>query len=80
MARAVDKSWIPYLTERSSWGRKPPIETRYSMYANILNKLKGLNRRELRDYVGLCKDTLEVWKMLKKEYGLDYRRIKCNCL
>ena len=80
MARAVDKTWIPYLTERSSWGRKPPIETRHSMYANILEKLRELGYPELREHVGVCKDTLEIWRMLKKQYGLDYRRIKCNCI
>lgn len=80
MARAVDKSWIPYLTERSSWGRKPPIETRYGLYGNILNKLRELGYPELREHVGVCKDTLEVWAMLKKEFGLDWQKLKCNCI
>jgi len=85
MARAVDKSWIPYLTERSSWGRKPPIETRYGLYANILKKLQEAGvygtemRTKLRDHVGICKDTLEVWAMLKKEFGMDWQKLKCNC-
>ena len=83
IARTKDKSWLKYLTEKpekSSWGGKPPIETRYNLYANILEKLRELGYPELREHVGVCKDTLEVWAMLKKQYGLDYRRIKCNCI
>lgn len=84
MARAVDKSWIPFLTEKSSWGRKPPIETRFNLYANILNELQELGfdwrGERLREHVGVCKDTLEIWEMLKKQYGLDFQKIKCNCI
>lgn len=77
IARAVDKSWIRYLVEKSSWGRKPPAETRFRLYANIIDHLREKGYEDIE--VGLCKDTLEIWRMLKQNYGLDYRTIKCNC-
>lgn len=77
MACAVDKSWIQYLTESSSWGRKPPIETRYSLYSNIIEHLR---KQGYTGDVGVCKDTLAIWRMLEKEYGLDFRNIRCNCV
>lgn len=78
MARAVDRSWISYLSEESSWGRKPPTEIRFRLYANIMDYLqeKGYENTQ----VGVCKDTLDIWGMLKEHYGLDYRKIKCNCI
>jgi spore photoproduct lyase len=76
IARAKDKSWVTYLTETSSWGRKPPIETRFALYSNVINALNG---HGYSGHVGVCKDTLEAWKMLRKEHGLDFRKIKCNC-
>ena len=78
MARAVDKSWIRYLSEESSWGRKPPTATRFRLYANIIDYLQEKGYEALE--VGVCKDTLEIWRMLKQRYGLDYRKITCNCI
>ena len=76
MSRAKDKSWIPYLKEKSSWGRKPPIETRFKLYSNIIDSLRGCG---FYGDVGICKDTVALWSMLKS-YGLSYPEIKCNCM
>lgn len=76
IAMAKDKSWVKYLSERSNWGRKPPIETRFALYANIIEHL--IDNYDYHN-VAVCKDTLAIWKMLKKKYGLDYRYMKCNC-
>lgn len=80
IARTKDKSWLKYLTEKpekSSWGRKPPIETRFKLYANVIDTLR---EQGWKDGVAVCKDTLAIWRMLKKAYGLDYRKIRCNCI
>lgn len=81
VSMAKDKSWVKYLTEKSSWGRKPPIDTRFRLYANIIDELEewGYGERPLRNYIGVCKDALAIWRMLNQEYGLDYQKIKCNC-
>jgi len=76
IARAKDKSWLPFLAESSNWGRKPPIEIRVKLYANIIEHLRDqYNYRN----VAVCKDTLAIWKWLKEMFGLDYRNVKCNC-
>lgn len=76
IAMAKDKSWVKYLSERSSWGRKPPIEIRLALYTTVMDHL--IEKYDYRN-VAVCKDTLAVWRVLKKKYGLDYRDIKCNC-
>jgi spore photoproduct lyase len=70
---AIDKSWVEFLSERSSWGRRIKSDIRYRMYHQLIQYL-----RENYNYidVALCKETLELWARL----GMDYRRIKCNCI
>lgn len=70
---AKDRSWMAYLSEKSNWGKKIDFETRYRMYSTLMNHLK-----EKYNYsnVALCKETKEMWEKL----GLDYRRIRCNCI
>lgn len=70
---ATDKSWVCYLSERSNWGKRIDFNTRCLMYSVIIKYLK-----ETFDYsnVALCKETLGLWDKL----GMDYRKIKCNCL
>ena len=70
---ATDKSWQEYLTERSNWGKKVEFNTRHKMYATIISQLK-----QNYDYqqVALCKETVAMWAKL----GMDYKRIKCNCV
>ncbi len=71
--QARDKSWVPYMTEKSNWGKKIALELRHQMYSTVLNYL-----RDEYDYerVALCKETKEMWERL----GMDYREIKCNCI
>jgi spore photoproduct lyase len=70
---ATDKSWISYLSEKSNWGKRIDSDTRYLMYYSLAKHLK-----EEFNYtnVALCKETLSIWDRL----GMDYRKIKCNCL
>jgi spore photoproduct lyase len=69
----TDTSWIKYLTEGSNWGRKVHKKIRYNMYKEIIEHL-----REKYDYndVSLCKETLELWKML----DMNFEQIRCNCI
>ena len=69
---AKDKSWIPYLTEKSNWGKKPPFKQRLDMYHAMIEKLRenGLHK------MGVCKDTLGLWRTL----DLRLTEIKCNCV
>ncbi len=69
----TDKSWVKYLSEGSNWGRKINKGLRYQMYSKLTKYIK-----EKYNYknVALCKETVEMWKMLK----MDFRKIKCNCI
>ena len=69
----IDKSWMAYLDDPSNWGKKISFDKRFDMYDTIISYLK-----EQFGYsdVGVCKDTVEMWKRL----GVDYRDIKCNCI
>jgi len=68
-----DTSWLEYLKENSNWGKKVDFETRYEIYATIIDQLK-----KNYDYeeVALCKETMAMWAKL----GMDYKKIKCNCI
>jgi len=70
---AADKSWVKYLNESSNWGKKVGFNTRYEIYATIIDQLKESYGYE---EVALCKETLAMWAKL----GMDYRKIKCNCV
>lgn len=70
---AKDKSWVPYLTERSNWGKKIAFDVRFELYKSILEYLKdnfGYTK------VALCKETIDMWEKLK----MDYTKISCNCM
>lgn len=69
---AKDKSWTEYLSERSNWGKKIPLEKRVEMYSLVMDHLKDNYNYEK---VAFCKETVEIWEML----GLDYKKIRCNC-
>jgi ParB/RepB/Spo0J family partition protein len=73
IAKATDKSWTEYLTERSDRGQEIAFEARYAMYSTLINYL-----REEYGYtdVALCRETLGMWVKL----GMDYRNIRCNCI
>ncbi|MDI6884854.1 MAG: radical SAM protein [archaeon] len=70
---ATDTSWVKYLEERSNWGKKIKNSLRYSMYYSVINYLE---EKYNYDNVALCKETKEMWEAL----GMDYRKIKCNCV
>ena len=70
---STDRSWLQYLNENSNWGKKVDFKTRYEIYATIINQLKG--KYNCSD-VALCKETLAMWGRL----GMDYNKIKCNCI
>jgi len=70
---STDKSWLKYLSESSNWGKKVEFTLRYEMYRTVLNYLlKKYNYKR----VALCKETKAMWEKL----GLDYKKIKCNCI
>ena len=70
---ATDKSWVKYLTEYSNWGKKIDTKIRFEMYSKVI---EYLNQRYRYKNIGLCKETIQMWKML----GMDYKKIKCNCV
>jgi len=69
----TDKSWVKYMGESSSWGKKIDFKTRYAMYSAIINQLK--NKYSFNE-MALCKETVEMWDALK----MDYKKIRCNCI
>jgi len=70
---STDKSWLEYLKESSNWGKKVDFKTRYEIYAAMIKKLKDVYGYE---GIALCKETVAMWAKL----GMDYRKIKCNCI
>jgi spore photoproduct lyase len=68
-----DRSWVRFLSERSNWGKKIDADTRYAMYKRIIDHLgESYGYRN----VALCKETVDMWNRL----GMDYRKIRCNCV
>jgi len=75
LAVAVDKEWIRYLTEKSSWGRKPAFDIRLEMYSLAIQQIREYGLKK----IGVCKDTRQIHAVLKKQYGMDYHSMECNC-
>lgn len=71
--QAKDKTWVPYMTEHSNWGKKIPLDERIEMYSALNDYLK--NEHDFNG-LALCKETLEAWEIL----GLNYKKMKCNCV
>lgn len=73
ITNAKDKSWTMYVTEKSNWGKKVNFEKRHVIYQTIIRYL-----REEYNYsdVALCKETVAMWERL----GMDYKKIRCNCV
>jgi len=69
----TDKSWVQYLSESSNWGKKIDIKIRYQMYSSII---KFLKQRYQYKQVAPCKETIQMWDRL----GMDYKKIRCNCV
>lgn len=70
---STDKSWVKYLIETSSWGKKVDFNLRYWMYLAIMSYLK---KKYHYKRVALCKETIAMWKKLR----MDYKKINCNCI
>jgi spore photoproduct lyase len=70
---AKDKTWVPYLTEKSNWGKKIASDVRFELYRSIFDYLKD---NYAYTKVALCKETIDMWEKL----GMDYTKIRCNCL
>jgi len=68
-----DKSWIDYLDDSSNWGKKISFSKRYDMYDTLI---KYMEKKYNFSDVGLCKETIGMWKKL----GLVYQEIRCNCI
>jgi len=76
LAVAVRKDWVKYLTEKSSWGRKPGLKIRLEMYRFAIQEMRKHRHRT----IGVCKDTLQIHKLLEKEFGMNHKTMKCNCI
>ncbi len=76
LAVATRKEWLKYLTEKSSWGRKPPYETRLEMFTFAIKQIRkhGLKK------IAVCKDTKAIHRVLKDRFNMDYRNMECNCI
>jgi spore photoproduct lyase len=67
-----DKSWVPYLTEKSNWGKKPPHEQRLEMYQAMIAKIRQYDKNVR---VATCKETLSMYAAL----NMKPSEIRCNC-
>jgi len=80
ITHAKDKSWVKYLEETSSWGRKPSFRKRYAMYIFLMGYI--IDKYRFSE-IGICKETLEMWQSVEQsfnQYGIKYQKIKCNCV
>ncbi len=70
-----DNSWAKYLSEDSGWGKKLSSSLRKEIYIFFNDKLNdlGFNR------VGLCKETVIIWKELEKDAKI-FKKDMCNCI
>lgn len=70
-----DRSWVEYLENgrSSNWGKKITDDTRQEMYQTLIDYL---SEKYSYETVALCKETVIMWKKLKK----DYTKIRCNCI
>lgn len=68
-----DRTWVKFLSEKSNWGKKIDSELRYEMYSTLIDYLKN---KHGYTKVALCKETVGLWEKI----GLDYKKIKCNCI
>jgi len=77
LAVAVRKDWVKFLSEKSNWGRKPATEIRFAMYKLAIKEIRGHGLRK----IGICKDTVQMHKMLKRAVGfVNYNSMRCNCI
>ena len=72
VAHVADRSWIEYLDESSSWGRKPNFEKRLAYYDFVISYLKQYGFGK----IGICKETSAMWQNL----NLSFKNIMCNCV
>jgi len=70
---ARDKSWTAFLSEQSPWGKRVESGLRLETFAYIIEQLK--HEWGYTD-IALCKEPVAMWKGL----GLDYKKIRCNCI
>lgn len=77
LASVKDESWTVYLHEQSGWGKKMSFQTRLTLYTSLIEYL-----RERHDFwkIGVCKETLALWRKLGELFDMDYRNITCNCV
>ncbi len=79
IGHAKDKSWVYFLKngERTNFGTRIAFKKRHRVFQELLRYLHDqYNFKE----VGLCKETLGMWKELEKEFGINYQKMKCNCI
>lgn len=69
----TDKSWLRYLTQKSGWGKRLDLNISFRIFKTLIGYLE-----EEYNYtdVALCKETKLNWEKL----GINYRKIKCNCV
>ena len=75
---ATDKSWVPYLSEKSDWGLRVPFSTRLTMYSAIIGHLRDTHG--YRGPVALCKETHATWDKLRFMLGMRPEERLCNCV
>lgn len=73
-----DRSWIPYCTEDSPFGKRIPFQTRVALYEFMISALRNAG---YKGKIGVCKETPDVWKKLKEDGVLGNKpgEVKCNC-
>ncbi|RLF35104.1 MAG: hypothetical protein DRN03_05745 [Thermoplasmata archaeon] len=78
-----DRSWLKYVSEPSPWGLRIEGNLRIKMYELMIETLReyGFKRP-----IALCKETLNVWKVLHLRGLIEYpgkqgvwENVMCNC-
>lgn len=66
-------SWANYFHEDTGWGKKLSADQRIEIYTFYHDKLREVG---YRNPIAICKETLEIWKMLR----WNPKDCKCNCV
>jgi len=76
---AKDLSWTKWFTEKTGWGKKLSTPLRKEIYLFFFDKLRESG---FKNPVAICKETIDMWKILGKNPGRFpyWEDVKCNCV
>jgi spore photoproduct lyase len=69
----TDRSWLRYLSQKSGWGKRLDFNISFKIFKTLIVYLQ---KEYSYTNLALCKEIKLNWE----ELGIDYKKIKCNCI